>query len=106
MQEPGNSQSIVLRTMTCCSLDTSVTPSDQSVPQLGLGSSKLALSHNHLIPVFTPDHVQDHAIIDDRQNAHDLTDPSSRLSHADKLANREEWLHHVFQSRREPLAQV
>lgn len=49
--------------------------------------------------MFTPDHVQDHAIIDDRENAHDLTDPASGLSHADKLTNREEWLHRVFQSK-------
>jgi hypothetical protein len=85
---------------------TSVPLSLQSILQLGSGSSKLTLPHNDLSPLFTPDHVQDHAIIDDRENAHDLTDPASRLSHADKLTNREEWVHHVLQSERVPLAQV
>jgi hypothetical protein len=43
-------------------------------------------------------------MIDDRQNAYNLTDPARRLSHGDKLTNREEWLHHVLHSEREPLA--
>jgi hypothetical protein len=64
------------------------------------------LSHDHLSPLFAPDYVQNHAIIDDWEDAHDLDDPASRLSHADKLTNREEWLHHVLHSEREPLAQV
>ncbi len=87
-------------------IGASVTLSLRSIPQLGSGSSKIVLSHDHLRPLFTPDQVQDHAIINDRENAHDLTDPASRLSHTGKLANREEWSHHVFQSKREPLAQV
>jgi hypothetical protein len=80
-------------------VDTSAPLSLQSTLQLGSGSSKLTLPHNHLSPLFTPDHVQDYAIIDDRKNADDFIDPASRSSHADKLTNREEWLHHVFQSK-------
>jgi hypothetical protein len=51
------------------------------------------VSCNPFCPLLTPDHVQEHAILCDRKNAHHLTQTSSPFD-ADKLANHEGRLHH------------